>query len=161
MIYKTIVLLILAVFLAIAQSQDEPSPQFESSCNIHVKSVVYQPGSMDKYGKARVYVTLSTKEGRPIPFQEIQLTATDGTFSCKPTDVEDTVIEETSIQNCNATDSSGKMMIYLANIPFNFKGTVTASCDYGAMSVRAACMYMITRRSVAYQNNPVRRKSRK
>jgi len=49
------------------------------------------------------------------------------------------VIAETSIQNCNATDSSGKIMVYLANIPFNFKGTVTASCDYGAMSVRAAC----------------------
>jgi hypothetical protein len=160
MIHKTIALLILAVSLAIAQGQDEPSPQFESSCNIHVKSVVYQPGSGDRYGKARVYVTLSTKEGRPIPFQEIQLTATDGTFSCTPTDVEDTIIEETSIQNCNATDSSGKMMIYLANIPFNIKGTVTASCDYGAMSVRAACTYMVTRRSVTYQNSSTHKKSR-
>ena len=161
MLKKPIIQLGLMVSLAIAQNPSEMDQQFESSCTIHIKSVVYQPGPMDKYGKARVYVTLCTKEGRPIPFQEIQLTATDGAFSCNPTDVEDTVIAETSIQNCNATDSSGKIMVYLANIPFNFKGTVTASCDYGAMSVRAACTYMITRRSVAYQNKPVRRKSRK
>ena len=158
MIKKSLIQTCSLVFLAIAQSPDETNQQFESSCTIHIKSVVYQPGSMDKYGKARVYVTLCTKEGRPIPFQEIQLTATEGTFSCKPTDVEDTVIAETSIQNCNSTDSSGKIMIYLANIPFNIKGTVTASCDYGAMSVRAACTYMVTRRSVAYRNKSIHKK---
>jgi hypothetical protein len=161
MIFKTIALLILAVFLAIAQSPDETTQQFESSCTIHIKAVAYQPDPMDQTGKARVYVTLCTREGKPIPFQEIQLVATDGTFSCKPLDIEDTGVVETSIQNCNATDSTGKIMAYLANIPFNIKGTVTASCEYSTMSVRASCTYLITRRSVAYQKKPASKKNKK
>jgi hypothetical protein len=158
MMIKFFILLGLIISPSFAQSQDEPSPQLESSCTIHIKSVVYQPSSMDNYGRARVYVTLGTKEGRPIPFQEIQLTTTDGAFSCKPIDVDDTVVEETSIQNCNATDSSGKIMIYLANIPFNIKGTVTASCEYGSMSVRASCTFLVTRRVAAYQKSAKKKK---
>src|SRR5271157_304781 len=89
----------LMVSLAIAQDQDEPSAQFESSCTIHIKAAVYQPASTDQTGRARVYITLSTKEGRPIPFQEIQIVATEGTFSCEPTDIDDTIARENSIQS--------------------------------------------------------------
>ncbi len=141
----------LMVSLAIAQSQDETGREFESSCTIHIKAAVYQPASTDQTGRARVYVTLSTREGRPIPFQEIQIVATEGTFSCEPTDIDDTIARENSIQSCNATDSSGKIMVYLSQIPFNIKGTVTASCDYGSMSVRASCTYLVTRRTAAYR----------
>lgn len=155
MIQKAIVQIVVMFFLAIAQDQDETEQQPEqpqaSSCTIHIKSVAYQPGPTDQTGRARVYVTLCTKEGHPIPFQEIQLVATEGTFSCKPVDIEDSILQETAIQNCNATDTTGKIMAYLSNIPFNVKGTVTASCEYGTMSVRASGTYLITRRTVEYK----------
>jgi len=72
------------VSLAIAQNPGETEQQFESS--VHN---TYQIGRLSarfhgQIWQGRVYVTLCTKEGRPIPFQEIQLTATDGAFSCNP-----------------------------------------------------------------------------
>ena len=109
-----IIQLSLMVSLAIAQNQDETTREFESSCTIHIKAAVYQPASTDQTGRARVYITLSTKEGRPIPFQEIQIVATEGAFSCEPTDIDDTIAREKSIQSCNATDSSGK----ITGLPF-------------------------------------------
>jgi hypothetical protein len=116
---------------------------------------------MDQYGKARVYVTLCTKQGTPIPDQEILFTTTCGVFSCKPLDSEDTAAVDSTLYECDHTDKNGKAMVYIVNIPFNNRGNVTASCDYGALSVKASCFYLITRHIVRkkVQTKPVLKRS--
>lgn len=120
---------------------------YESSCSLHINTIVYPPSPVDEYGKARVYVRLCTRENKPIPFQEIQLVSTNGEFSCKPADADskDTINQNNSVDNCNVTDKSGNAMFYLVNIMFNIPGKVIASCDYGPMSVKVSCTYSITR----------------
>jgi hypothetical protein len=128
---------------------------FESSCLIHVKTSVYPSDPLEQRGKARVYATLCTREGKPIPSQEIQLTASSGTFSCKPLDLEDTMAIDSSLEPCTITDKAGKIMVYLVNIPFNNQGSVTVSCDYGALSVKASCTFLISRYAV--QKKPLKK----
>jgi hypothetical protein len=121
---------------------------FESSCMIHIKTSVYPSDPLEQRGKARVYATLCTREGKPIFGQEIQLTASCGTFSCKPLDLEDTMAVDSSVESCTITDKAGKIMVYLVNIPFNNQGSVTVSCDYGSLSVKASCTFLISQYAV-------------
>jgi hypothetical protein len=153
MVKKTFILIGVLVFSAIVDATfGENESGFESSCAIHVKSAVYPSDPFDNSGKARVYVTLCTRDGAPIPDQEIQLTASCGTFSCKPLDSEDTSVVDSSIYECDHTDKNGKVMVYLVNIPFNNQGSVTATCDYGSLSVKASCTFLISRYSLAQKN---------
>jgi hypothetical protein len=144
---KTLSLLIASI-LGFGSAPDYQPADFESSCAIRVKSAVYPSDSLEQRGKARVYVTLCTRDGKPIPDQEILLSATCGTFSCKPVDFEDSAGVDTTLGSCNITDKNGKVMVYLVNIPFNNQGGVTAACDYGTMSVHASCTFLITRHTV-------------
>jgi hypothetical protein len=130
-------------FSVFAQEGDET--RFGSSCQMHIKSSVYPSDLMDRTGKARVYVTLSTKQGEPIADQEIVFEANCGTFSCKPMDSEDTASVDSSLYECDHTDKNGRVMVYLVNIPFNNQGSVTATCDYGSLSVKASCTFLISR----------------
>jgi hypothetical protein len=136
------------IIVSIGNAQEGVKKGFESSCAIHVKSAVYPSDAMDHYGKARVYVTLCSREGAPIPDQEIEFTASCGAFSCKPLDIEDTSAVDSSLSSCDMTDKDGKVMVYLVNIPFNNQGSVTASCDYGSLSVKASCAFLISRYEV-------------
>ena len=137
--------LLCALVISIGSAQEGGKSGFESTCEIHVKSAVYPSDAMEQHGKARVYITLCTKEGTPIPDQVIELTATCGTLSCKPLDSEDTAAVDSSIYECDHTDKNGKAMVYLVNIPFNNRGSVTVTCDYGSLSVKASCTFLISR----------------
>ena len=140
--------LLSVLIISIGSAQESGESKFGSTCEIHIKSAVYPSDPYDQSGKARVYVTLCTKEGSPIPDQVIEFTATCGTFSCKPLDSEDTSAVDSSIYECDHTDKNGKVMVYLVNIPFNNKGSVTASCVYGSLSVKASCTFLISRYQV-------------
>jgi hypothetical protein len=137
--------LLCALIIFIGSAQEDGESKFGSSCEIHIKSAVYPSDPYDQSGKARVYITLCTKEGSPIPDQIIELTANCGTFSCKPLDSGDTSAIDSSIYECDHTDKNGKAMVYLVNIPFNNRGSVTATCDYGSLSVKATCTFLISR----------------
>jgi len=149
MVKRTFAILCVLISATIAaRASGENESGFESSCVMHVKSAVYPSDPMDNSGKARVYVTLCSKEGTPIPDQEIQLAASCGTFSCKPLDAEDSSGVDSTIYDCDHTDKNGKVMVYLVNIPFNNQGSVTAVCDYGSLSVKASCTFLITRHAI-------------
>jgi hypothetical protein len=142
---KAIFLLVTVAFAAGVFAQEDAETKFGSSCQIHIKSAVYPSDAFDQSGKARVYVTLSTREGEPIPDQEINFSANCGTFSCKPLDLEDTSAVDSTLFGCDRTDKSGKVMVYLVNVPFNKQGSVIATCDYGSLSVKASCTFKISR----------------
>ena len=131
----------------------------EGSCAIRVKAAVYPSDSSEQYGKARVYATLMTKDGMPITNQEIQLAANCGEFSCKPSDAEDPTVVDSAIASCTQTDKNGKIMVYLVNIPFNVTGHIDAACDYGNMSVKASCTFLISRSHIA--RKPLKKKAAK
>jgi hypothetical protein len=138
---------LIAVFSAVG-AQEEGKAHYEHSCQVHIKSAVYPSDPFDKAGKARVYVTVTTKEGAPIPDQEVFFSATCGTFSCKPLDSEDTTSIDSTLIGCDRTDKNGKAMVYIVNIPFNNQGGVTAECYYNSLYVKATCTFLITRYAV-------------
>ncbi len=147
---KKVLLGSLAILLLFANGfSGENDFGLEGTCKIHVKAAVYPSDSSEQYGKARIYATLQTKDGKPIPDQEIELAANCGVFSCKPPDIDDSTVVDTAIGSCTRTDKNGKIMVYLVNIPFNVSGHIDAACDYGSLSVKATCSFLISRSHVA------------
>jgi hypothetical protein len=146
---KTMYVLGVFALAAACPAQEEQKPGLEPTCVMHVKSSVFPSDSLEQYGKARVYVSLATQDGTPIPQQQIMFGANCGVFTCQVRDPGDTTAIDSTLFNCDYTDKNGKVMVYLVNIPFNNQGRVTASCDYGTLSVSASCTFLITRHVVA------------
>lgn len=130
-------------------AQEEQRPGLEPTCVMHLKSSVFPSDTFEQYGKARLYVTLTTQDGTPIPQQQIIFSANCGVLTCQVRDIGDTTAIDSTLFNCDYTDKNGKVMVYLVNIPFNNQGRVTASCDYGTLSVSASCTFLITRHLMA------------
>lgn len=128
---------------ACAWAQDDDEREFVQSCSLSVKTTVYPADSADAAGKAVVEVALCDKAGAPIPNQQIEVSASSGTFSCIPPD--SFIRENASDRSCFITGQDGKIRVYLVSIPFNQTGLVKAACTYGDITVKASGSYSIMR----------------
>jgi hypothetical protein len=147
--------------LVVAAGAGAQGRQSGDAITLYVKTTVYPYDSLDKVGHGKVEAQLKTKSGFGIPGQEIELSSTCGTFSCKLPDIENEVDSSSSADNsCFFTGKDGKIVVYLINIPFNSQGSVAASCSYRDMEVRATCTFWITKTLVktnkSRKNSPAR-----
>ena len=133
----------LLLFCGGALAQDEEEPYTVASCSLAVATTVYPAIAGDIAGKVMVEATLSDKAGSPIADQEIQMSATCGTFSCiAPESLGNTDVADRS---CFITGHDGKVRVYLTSVPFNHPGRVKAACSYQGCSVKASGTFSITR----------------
>jgi len=87
--------------------------------------------SSDKFGKATIEALLTDNKGNPLPDQQIQVTSTNGTFTCMPPlSLADAEVSS-STEGCLKTQEDGTVKIYLVNIPFNRPGKVKAFAPMG------------------------------
>jgi hypothetical protein len=113
------------------------------SISLFVKTTVYPFDSTDLFGHGKVEAALRYTKGAPIPGQVIHLGAAVGTFSCKLPDIESEADSSSSDNSCYSTGKDGKIIVYLINIPFNSQGTVTASCEYNGIAVKASSTFWV------------------
>jgi|GEM_PF-1163105 hypothetical protein len=127
--------------------------------SLYVKTSVYPSDSADRFGHGKVEATFRFKDGAPLPNQEIQLSTTNGVFSCNLPDIENEVDSATFDESCCTTGKDGRILVYLTNIPFNSQGMVTASCTYGDVSVKATSTFWIKRmpKSLAARKSKIKK----
>jgi hypothetical protein len=113
------------------------------SISLFVKTTVYPFDSTQPSGHGKVEATLRYSKGAPIPGQVIELNSAVGTFSCKLPDILNEVDSSSSDNACFTTGKDGKIIVYLINIPFNSQGTVTASCEFNGIAVKASSTFWV------------------
>jgi hypothetical protein len=135
-------MLALVIMAALLPAQEESSV---ASCSLYVKTSIYPYDYLAQYGHGKVEARLCDKKGVAIPFQEIQLTATCGRFSCALPDIESNADSASRDSSCYITAKDGRILVYLLDIPFNTSGKVLAACTYGDMSVKATSTFWVKR----------------
>ena len=126
-------------------AQEDQEFVTETSCSLSIKVTVFPIDSSDKFGKATIEALLTDNRGNPLPDQAIQMTATNGTFTCMPPVSFSGAKIATNIEGCSKTQEDGTIKIYLIHIPFNRPGTVKAFCTYGSFKVSAVGSYSVTK----------------
>lgn len=126
-----------------AQEGEQPeATEYAASCSLSVKTTVFKVEPSDVVGRASIEATLSDKSGTPISGQTIEITSTNGTFTCiAPNDFSGV---NTADHSCFVTGPDGTILVYLVDIPFNKPGRLKATCHYGEFNVHASSRYSIT-----------------
>jgi hypothetical protein len=133
------------VMTAALFAQEEQEFVTETSCSLSIKATVFPVDSSDKFGKATIEALLTDNKGNPLPDQTIQVTATNGTFTCMPPVSFSDAEVSSSVEGCLKTQEDGTIKIYLVHIPFNRPGNVKAFCTYGNFKVSAIGAYSVTK----------------
>jgi hypothetical protein len=142
---KHIMWLSVICLVAGAYAQDEQEFVSESSCSLSVKTTMFPVDSSDKSGKATIEALLTDNKGNPLPDQVIQVTSTNGKFSCMPPVSFSDAVVSSGTEGCLKTQEDGTIKIYLVHIPFNNPGKVKAMCTYGNFKVSAFGSYVVTK----------------
>jgi hypothetical protein len=128
-----------------AFAQDDEEAYTVASCSLAVKTTVYPASAEDRSGRVMIEAFLCDKVGSPIANQEIQMTASSGTFSCIPPESFSSPEDNASDRSCFVTAPDGKIRVYLTSVPFNTQGKLKASASYNGCSVRATSTFSINR----------------
>ena len=110
-----------------------------SSCSLAVKINKPLSTGTENLPEAAIEVSLFSRGGDPIAGQEIKISATNGTFLCNSASSDD--------RSCFTTDSNGKALINLVNIPYNSQVRVKASYDCGNYQVYATGNVLISKKT--------------
>ena len=138
-------IMVLFVVVSIVAAQEEQEFVTETSCSLSLKTTALPVDSSDRSGSVGIEGLLTDNKGSPIEGQRIQITASNGTFTCMPPVRFSSAEVSSSAESCLNTQEDGTFKIYLVNIPFNRPGTVKAFCTYGSFRVSAFCSYSITK----------------
>jgi hypothetical protein len=135
-------------FYAGGWAQEDDERVYVVSCSLYVKTNPYMPDPADVSGMAMVEATLCDRSGIPIPGEEIHMTATCGTLTCPSVYSYAPKDSASRDRTCYTTDRNGRIQVFLHNIPFNTKGRVKASCEYGDIKVQASSTFSVTRKTI-------------
>jgi len=120
------------------------------SCSLSVKVKPQQPSPADPAAKIIVEVTVLSRDGTPVQGNTINLTATSGTFLCTSYSNDSTLSTSANSddKSCFITNTDGKTIITLVNVPFNTTVKVKASTECGDFVLTSSGSAIVTKKTV-------------
>jgi hypothetical protein len=119
------------------------------SCSLSIKIKPVKPLNDENTAKAIVEVTLLSRDGAPIQGTEIDISATQGTFMCNTiTNDSGSIKFDANDRTCFFTNSDGKSITNLLNLPLNTQVRIKAKCTCGDYTMTASGSTTISKKII-------------
>jgi len=129
--------------------------QIVVSCSLSMKVKPIQLLEGETMAKAIIEVTLLSRDGAPVQGTQIDVSATQGTFMCNTiTNDSGSIKYDADDRSCFVTNTDGKAIINLLNLPLNTQVRVKAKCSCGDYTMTASGSTTISKKIIRKKKSP-------